>query len=54
MIENKDRIGNFTSSNIFKLCASLASGKPSAAYFTYIEEKIFERRMKRSLEMGAY
>lgn len=54
MIENKERIGNFTSSNIYKLCASLASGKPSSAYFTYIEEKIFERRMKRSLEMGAY
>lgn len=54
MIENKERIGNFTSSNIYKLCASLASGKPSSAYFTYIEEKILERRMKRSLEMGAY
>lgn len=54
MIENKDRIGNFTSSNIYKLCASLENGKPSSAYFTYIEEKIFERRMKRSLEMGAY
>jgi len=54
MIENKERIGNFTSSNIYKLCASLASGKPSSSFFTYIEEKIFERRMKRSLEMGAY
>lgn len=54
MIENKERIGNFTSSNIFKLCASLSSGKPSPSYFTYIEEKIFERKMKRSLEIGSY
>ena len=54
MIENKERIGNFTSSNIFKLCASLKSGGSSAAYYTYIMEKMFERKMNRSLEMGAY
>lgn len=54
MIENVLRIGNFTSSNIYKLCASLKSGESSAAYYTYIKEKIFERKMKRSLEMGAY
>jgi len=54
MIENKERIGNFTSSNIYKLCASLKSGESSAAYYTYIKEKMFERKMNRSLEMGAY
>ena len=54
MIENRDRIGNFTSSNIYKLCASLKSGEASAAYYTYIKEKMFERKMKRSMEMGAY
>ena len=54
MIENKDRIGNFTSSNIYKLCVSLKSGDSSAAYYTYIKEKMFERKMKRSLDMGAY
>jgi hypothetical protein len=54
MIENRDRIGNFTSSNIFKLCASLKSGESSAAYYTYIKEKMFERKLGRSVEMGVY
>lgn len=54
MIENRDRIGNFTSSNIYKLCASLKSGEASAAYYTYIKEKMFERKLKRSVDMGAY
>lgn len=54
MIENKLRIGNFTSSNIFKLCASLKDGTPSTAYYTYIKKKMFERKLKRSSEMGAY
>lgn len=48
------RIGNFTSSNNFKLCASLKSGEPSEAFYTYVKEKMFERKMNRSLEMGAH
>lgn len=54
MIENKDRIGNFTSSNIYKLCTVNKDGSPGSAYYTYIEEKIYERKLKRSLELGAY
>jgi len=54
MIENQNRIGNFTSSQIFNLCASLKNGEPSAAYYTYISKKIRERKMKRSLDMGKY
>lgn len=54
MIENILRIGNFTSSNIYKLCARNKDGSKSAAYYTYIEEKIYERSLGRSLEMGAY
>lgn len=54
MIENRDRIGNFTSSNIYKLCASLKSGEASAAYYSYIKEKMFERKLGRSVELGAY
>jgi hypothetical protein len=54
MIENKDRIGNFTSSNIYKLCGSLKDGEASKSYETYIKEKMYERKLKRSLEVGAY
>jgi YqaJ-like viral recombinase domain len=48
------RNGNFTSSNNFKLCASLKSGEPSEAFYTYVKEKMFERNLGRSLEMGAH
>lgn len=54
MIENKDRIGNFTSSQIFNLCAVNKDGSYSSAYYTYIGKKIRERKMKRSLDMGKY
>lgn len=54
MIENKDRIGNFTSSQIFNLCAVNQNGTYSSAYYTYIGKKIRERKMKRSLDMGKY
>lgn len=54
MIENKDRIGNFTSSQIYNLCAVNKDGSHSAAYYTYISKKIRERKMKRSLDMGKY
>ena len=48
------RNGNFTSSNAFRLCASLKSGEPSEAFFTYVKEKMFERKLGRGLEMGAH
>ena len=48
------RTGNFTSSNNYKLCASLKNGEPSDAFYTYVKEKMFERKLGRSLEMGAH
>lgn len=54
MIEQKKRVGNFTSSQIYRLCASDKSGKPTAAFYTYVKEKMFERKLGRSLEVGAY
>jgi len=48
------RNGNFTSSNNYKLCASLKNGEPSEAFYTYVKEKMYERKLGRSLEMGAH
>lgn len=52
MIDNKERIGNFTNSEIWKLCASLKNGQPSEAYYTYIKKKMYERALGRSVDMG--
>lgn len=54
MIDNIERIGNFTSSNVYRLCASTVKGEVTAAFYTYVQEKMFERSLGRSLEMGAY
>ncbi len=54
MIDNIERIGNFTSSNVFRLCASTVKGEVTAAFHTYVQEKMYERYLGRSLEMGAY
>lgn len=54
MIDNKLRHGNFTSSKIYRLCGSIKNGEPSASFYSYVEEKMFERKLKRSLENGAY
>ena len=54
MIENKERIGNFTSSQIYNLCAVNKDGNYSSAYYTYISKKMRERKLKRSLDMGKY
>ena len=48
------RTGNFTSSNNYKLCASLKNGEPSEAFYTYVKDKMYERNLGRSLEMGAH
>lgn len=52
MIEIKERIGNFTNSEIYNLASSLKDGKPSQAYYTYIRKKIYERWLGRSVSMG--
>lgn len=54
MIDNIERIGNFTSSNMYRLCASTVKGEVTAAFYSYVQEKMFERSLGRSLEMGAY
>jgi len=54
MIENKARIGNFTNSKIYHLCGGENVNNPTAPFYTYVEEKIFERKLKRSLDTGAY
>lgn len=51
MINNKERIGNFTSSEIYKLMAQgKAKGSFGVPALTYIEEKNMERRLGRSLD----
>jgi hypothetical protein len=53
MVETVERIGRFTSSNIWKLTTKDRSGKsfgPPA--LTYIEEKKGERCLGRSLDLG--
>lgn len=52
MIEIKERIGNFTNSEIYKLASSLKDGAPSQAYYTYIKQKAYERYLKRSTSMN--
>ena len=42
------RVGHFTSSQIYKLCKSLKSGKPTQSFYTYVKEVGLERLMGRS------
>lgn len=53
ILENENRNGNFTSSNIWKLMELARDGesfgKPA---ITYIQEKAWERKLKRSVETG--
>lgn len=53
MIENKERIGNFTSSEIHNLCAGDDVLNPNKPFYTYIEDKIIERKIHRSISTGA-
>lgn len=48
MLENKNRIGNFTSSQIYKLCGAPAPIK------TYVAKKNLERKLNTSIETEAY
>lgn len=53
--ENKERIGSFTSSEIYKLIKKGAGNKEfSAPGLTYIEEKQLELRLGRSISVDAY
>jgi hypothetical protein len=52
MNENINRIGNFTSSEIYKLMTTGRDGKSiGAPGLTYIEEKRIERKLGRSISM---
>lgn len=53
MVETVERIGRFTSSNIWKLTTSDKSGKNfGAPALTYIKEKSAERYLGRSVDLG--
>jgi hypothetical protein len=53
IIENQLRVGAFTSSEIHRLCTFDRSGKNEGEpFFTYVEEKKREKRLKRSLDTG--
>lgn len=55
MIENAERIANFTSSQIWKLMKNgKAAGTIGAPGLTYIEEKRLETRLGRSVSVEAY
>lgn len=54
MVEVLERIGRFTSSNIWKLTTKDRTGKSfGAPALTYIEEKRAERSLGRSIDLGA-
>jgi len=54
MVEVLERIGRFTSSNIWKLTTKDRTGKGfGAPALTYIEEKRAERSIGRSVDLGA-
>ena len=51
MIENKNRIGNFTSSQIWHLTKSgRAAGTFGKPFYTYVDKKNKERRLGRSID----
>jgi len=55
IVLNQNRIGNFTSSEIWRLMKSDRSGtKLGAPALSYIEEKKIERKLGRSLSLDAY
>lgn len=55
MNENKERIGFFTSSQIYKLVTFAKDGKSfGAPALNYIEERNIERKMNRSITLDAY
>ena len=53
-MNNKERWGKFTSSNVYKLIKLNSKGDFQAPGLTYIEEKAIERRMMSCLDGGAH
>lgn len=47
-MDNSKRTGRATSSQMYRVCASLKSGKPSQAFFTYAEEVASETYIGRT------
>lgn len=54
MIDKLERIGNFTSSQIFRLASINKDGTKSKSFYTYVEEKMYERKLKRSVQLSVY
>ena len=54
IVINKDRVGKFTSSKIHLLTGKGKSHDFTVAAQTYISEKMHERKLGRSLDMGHY
>lgn len=54
IVQNKARIGSFTSSEIHKLVKPGKSNEFSAPGLTYIRKKVYENRLGRSIDTGAY
>src|ERR1700721_4340882 len=51
MITNENRIGKFTSSEIWKLMKDgRKKGEPGAPFLDYVMEKRFEKKLKRSID----
>jgi hypothetical protein len=53
ILNSELRIGKFTSSQIHRLCKSLKSGKPTAAFYSYAEEVYYESLLGRSIKTKA-
>lgn len=53
-MNNINRWGKFTSSNVYKLIKLNAKGEFQSPGLTYIEEKAIERKMKSCLDGGAH
>jgi hypothetical protein len=55
IVENIERVGNFTSSQVYRLMATARDkASPGAPFFSYVEEKRYERKLGRSLDTDAY
>lgn len=50
-MEQSKRNGKFTSSQLYRICGSIKSGAPTAAFNTYVEEVYSERLLGRSSEV---
>lgn len=49
-MNDKLRFGRFTSSQNYRAMATLKSGLPGGAFYTYVEEKAVERAMQRTAQ----